>query len=253
MTISFSYVYLNGLLRRIVSSPRVTMSVHRPSRATSPRMTGLGASDQPRASERRSASRKLRSALFIRIVSAMSSALWPVTMWSTPSCAAPRSSACRRKTPQKVPGPAAECKGDGCQIIEVAVYGVVCVLRPPTMGRTVVLFADCRDDPVHRPAVQVVVAQNLERELVLLLVPLDRLERGKVDFRTLSAEGSPSWPDEAAQARGRSNTDLERVVSVAGDALVDRQQKEVQAVRVAVVEDLHDMCEHGRVCGPGEV
>jgi hypothetical protein len=39
MTISFSYVYLKGLLRLIVSSPFVTISVHRPSRATSPRMT----------------------------------------------------------------------------------------------------------------------------------------------------------------------------------------------------------------------
>lgn len=51
MTISFSYVYLNGLLRRIVSSPRVTMSVHRPRRATSPRMTA----GQQRREERLSA------------------------------------------------------------------------------------------------------------------------------------------------------------------------------------------------------
>ena len=39
MTISFSYAYLKGLDRRIVSSPCVQIAVHRPSRAMSPRMT----------------------------------------------------------------------------------------------------------------------------------------------------------------------------------------------------------------------
>jgi len=39
MTISFSYAYLSGLERRIVSSPCVQMRVQRPSLAMSPRMT----------------------------------------------------------------------------------------------------------------------------------------------------------------------------------------------------------------------
>lgn len=42
MTISFSYAYLNGLLRLIVSSDCVVTAVHRPSRATSPLMTVSG-------------------------------------------------------------------------------------------------------------------------------------------------------------------------------------------------------------------
>lgn len=39
MTISFSYAYLNGFDRRMVSSPWVQIAVQRPSRAMSPRMT----------------------------------------------------------------------------------------------------------------------------------------------------------------------------------------------------------------------
>lgn len=39
MTISFSYVYLNGLERRMVSSPSVDICVHLPRRAMSPLIT----------------------------------------------------------------------------------------------------------------------------------------------------------------------------------------------------------------------
>jgi len=39
MTISFSYAYLNGFDRLMVSSPSVQIIVHRPNRAMSPRMT----------------------------------------------------------------------------------------------------------------------------------------------------------------------------------------------------------------------
>jgi regulation of enolase protein 1 (concanavalin A-like superfamily) len=39
ITISFSYAYLNGLDRLIVSSDWVVTAVHRPKRAISPRMT----------------------------------------------------------------------------------------------------------------------------------------------------------------------------------------------------------------------
>lgn len=44
----------------------------------------------------------LDNELFIKTVSAISSALCPVTMWSTFNIAAPRSRACLRNTPQKV-------------------------------------------------------------------------------------------------------------------------------------------------------
>lgn len=40
--------------------------------------------------------------IFIKTVSAMSSALWPVAIQSTPKRAAPRSNACLRNTPQNV-------------------------------------------------------------------------------------------------------------------------------------------------------
>lgn len=56
----------------------VLMSVQRPNRAVSPRR------------------------MFMITVSAISSALCPVAMQSTSSCLAPRSSACRRNTPQNV-------------------------------------------------------------------------------------------------------------------------------------------------------
>lgn len=41
MTISFSYAYLKGLLRLMVSSDSVTNAVHLDNRAISPRMTGF--------------------------------------------------------------------------------------------------------------------------------------------------------------------------------------------------------------------
>lgn len=44
ITISFSYAYLNGFERFIVSSPCVQIRVHRPRRAISPRMTDLDVS-----------------------------------------------------------------------------------------------------------------------------------------------------------------------------------------------------------------
>lgn len=88
MTISFSYAYLKGLERLIVSSPCVVTAVQRPRRATSPRRTECQLEVKTRAAEK-----VLKYSLFIRTVSAMSSALCPVTMCSMPSSAAPRSSA----------------------------------------------------------------------------------------------------------------------------------------------------------------
>lgn len=71
--------------------------------------------------------------------------------------------------------------------------------------RAVVLPADACDDIVHRPAVQVLVPKHGEREPVLLLVPLHRLEA---------------------------------VVAVSGDALVNTQQKQVDPIVVALIERL---------------
>lgn len=96
MTISFSYAYLKGFDRLIVSSPCVQIEVQRPRRAISPRMT---MSEEVVESIQLLNKARL---LFISTVSAMSSALWPVTIWSTFNIAAPLSSACRLNTPQKV-------------------------------------------------------------------------------------------------------------------------------------------------------
>ncbi len=41
--------------------------------------------------------------------------------------------------------------------------------------RAVVLLSDRRDDPVHRPSVQLVVGEDLERHVVLLLIAFDGL------------------------------------------------------------------------------
>lgn len=85
MTISFSYAYLNGLLRLIVlGSPAnpsslsgarslpVVIAVHLSSRAMSPRRT-----EAKRFSRRPKDGRD--DGPFMRTVSATSSALWPVT------------------------------------------------------------------------------------------------------------------------------------------------------------------------------
>lgn len=86
-TMSFSYVRIKGLTRGMVAtSPSVPSSVarpvlaleHRARRAVSPRVT------------------------FSSTVSAASSALCPVATFVAPSSSAPRSSACRRNTPQNV-------------------------------------------------------------------------------------------------------------------------------------------------------
>lgn len=69
--------------------------------------------------------------------------------------------------------------------------------------RAVVLGADLPHDGVHRPAVELLVRQHLQRDAVRRLVALDRLQR---------------------------------VVAVPRDALVDRQQEEVEAVAVRFVD-----------------
>lgn len=72
MTISFSYAYLNGLLRLIVSSDSVTKAVHLDNRAISPRMTGIPDEIVNKGIYRPTCA---LDALFIKTVSAISSAL----------------------------------------------------------------------------------------------------------------------------------------------------------------------------------
>lgn len=78
----------------------------------------------------------------------------------------------------------------------------------------VVADASGADDLVHRPAVEVLVGEDLEGQGVVDAILLDRLQR---------------------------------VVPVAGDALVDGQQLQVEAVVVAVVQQLENVGEHGGV------
>jgi hypothetical protein len=98
-------------------------------------------------------------------------------------------------------------------------------------GRTVVLLADLADNLVHRPAVELVVAQNLERQAVLDLILLDGLY--SISF--------------SCSSRIRRRTHLERVVAVSGNAFVDRKQKQVQAIVVPLIQRRHDMRKHRRV------
>ena len=124
ITISFWYVYLKGLHRGIDPSLPVTIEAHRLRRATSPRKTedkqtnkqtisqsvnqSINQSNHPSIHpsihpSRSNKERKEReNGLFMRMVSAMSSALWPVAILSAWRRAAPRSRAWRRKTPQNV-------------------------------------------------------------------------------------------------------------------------------------------------------
>lgn len=78
----------------------------------------------------------------------------------------------------------------------------------------VVLDARRPDDLVHRPAVEVLVGEDLQRKCVVDAVLLYRLQR---------------------------------VVPVAGDALVDGEERQLQAVVVPLVEQLEDVREDGGV------
>lgn len=149
----------------------------------------------------------------------MSSALWPVAMRSAPTRCAPRSRACRRNTPQKVPGAwVAVRRQKGC--------------RPGNQARTVVLQADLSHNLVHGPAIQVPVRHDHERDLVLVLVAL----------HSLHATG------QQARAAPAGSAHLKRVVTVAGDPLIHGEEEEVQAVVVPQVQQCEYVCQHGRVC-----
>ena len=65
-------------------------------------------------------------------------------------------------------------------------------------------LTDCGDNFVHGPPVELLVGEDLERELVLVAVPLDRLQA---------------------------------VVAVPGDALVDGQQEQVEAVVISEIKN----------------
>ncbi len=87
---------------------------------------------------------------------------------------------------------------------------------PPehTAKRAVVLRADRLHNIIHGPTVEVFVREHVERNAVRLLVALDRVER---------------------------------VVSVARDALVDRQQTQVEAVVIPLVQQCDDVGEDRRI------
>ena len=136
MTISFSYAYLKGLDRRIVSSPCVQIAVHRPSRAMSPRMTAHGCDlmlvfgglrDNRTVHEHRLGD-------VVRIVA------------RNDMIHAKRG----RATVERLPA-------------------------EDTTERAVVFLSDGRDDAVHRPSVEFVIGKDLERHVVLLLIPFDGL------------------------------------------------------------------------------
>ena len=135
MTISFSYAYLKGLDRRIVSSPCVQIAVHRPSRAMSPRMTVHECRVLPHVR-----ARKKRTVHEHRLGDVV--------------CIVARNDVIHAKR------------------------GSTAVERLPaeyTTERTVVFLSDGRDDAVHRPSVQFVIGKDLERHVVLLLIPFDSL------------------------------------------------------------------------------
>lgn len=83
-----------------------------------------------------------------------------------------------------------------------------------TTERAVILQAHLLHDGIHRPAVQLFIRHDLQRQLILLLVPFHRLQG---------------------------------IVSVTRDALIHRQQQKVQPVIVALVQDLHHMGQDGGV------
>lgn len=76
------------------------------------------------------------------------------------------------------------------------------------------LLAHLLDDLVHGPAVQLCVPQDSQGHVVLLRVPLDRLQT---------------------------------IISISFDALVDRQQHEVEPIVVALVQRLEHRGQHRRV------
>lgn len=80
--------------------------------------------------------------------------------------------------------------------------------------RAVPLLAHLLDHLIHGPAIQLRIPQDRQRHVVLLCVPLDRLQA---------------------------------VVSVPFDALVDRQQYKVKPVVIALVQRFEDRRKHRRV------
>ena len=106
MTISFSYVYLNGLQRGNAPPSPVIMLTQRSNLLMSPRKTfnhGSSCEEHGKYASQDSNQPIIETQLFIKTVSAISSALCPVTILSAFINMAPRSSAWRRNTPQNVP------------------------------------------------------------------------------------------------------------------------------------------------------
>ena len=88
--------------------------------------------------------------------------------------------------------------------------------KDATIG-TIALLADLLDHLIHRPAVQVIIADDLQRQAVLDRVPLHRLQT---------------------------------VVPIALDALVNAEQHQFESVIVPLVQRLHHRGQHRAVFAP---
>lgn len=100
---------------------------------------------------------------------------------------------------------------------------------PGRGARTVVLQADLAHDLVHRPAVQVSIGHDHQRDLVLVLVALHRLHAAS-QHAPAPLAGFPHF---------------QRVVAVAGDPLVDGEEEEVEAVVVTQVQQRQHVRQDG--------
>ena len=124
--------------------------------------------------------------MFMSTVSAMSSALWPVTILFTPSSIAPRSRAWRRKTPQKVQlffRPTQQS-----QQVQMGIHYMygnrdsITLIGPtlyhheisPIWGITSPTYLP--HNSIHSPPVELLIRDNLEWYSVVLLIPLHCLE-----------------------------------------------------------------------------
>lgn len=92
-------------------------------------------------------------------------------------------------------------------------------------------------DSIHGPPVQLLVRNYLQRQLILDFVALHSLysRRKSTCARTVhvcqhnTSCGTPSLPY------------LEGIVTIARDAFVDGQQKQVKAIVVPLVQERHDV------------
>lgn len=135
MTISFSYAYLKGFERLMVSSPCVHIDVQRPSRAMSPRMTAA----------------------------------------SSVSCQSVYGGVAHTVHEYGLRDVVSIVTGDYMVDVQHRSTSVQGLTSEYATERAVVLLPDLGDNGVHSPAIELVVRQYLQRHVVLLLIPLDSL------------------------------------------------------------------------------